>query len=119
MQDGTNRLIPKEGAKRGKDFFYSIWLFLFLFSSKGSELSYCYVHYNFTLLLKRVMVQPPNLLCSHLITVNRPVQAELTHKAWPHKARGQWGGNNNEGGHTFPVIFSPELCVCVCAGPLK
>lgn len=60
------------------------------------------------------MVQPPNLLCSHLITVNRPIQAALTHKAWAHKAGGQWGGNNNEGGHTFPVIFSPQLCVRMC-----
>lgn len=35
------------------------------------------------------VVRHPNLLRSHLITVNRPIQAEPTHKAWTHKAGGQ------------------------------
>ena len=52
------------------------------------ELSYCSVHCNFPH-SKRVTVQSTNLLCSHLITVNRPIPARLTQKALAHKASGQ------------------------------
>lgn len=47
----------------------------------------CVLH-SFT--LERVTVHSPNLLCSHLITVNRPIPAGLTQRAPAHKASRQW-----------------------------